>query len=81
MGKFTGLKTIVEGEARIDDATPQTPLRPKKIGKRDHPDYTQISIYIRKTPYHNVRRRLIGTGQDFSDLVNELIERWLRDQT
>lgn len=77
MGRFTGLKAIVEGEPRAEPAAAE-PVKPKRIGKRDHPDYTQISVYIRKNPYYEVKRKLIGSDQDFSDLVNHLIEDWLK---
>lgn len=77
MGRFSDLKTIIESVPRSSEAQPQTDLKRQKTGKRDHPDYTQISVYIRKTPYHEVKRRLVGTNQDFSDLVNELVEGWI----
>lgn len=77
MGRFSDLKVIREGAPRSEELPRPPEPKPKKVGKRDHPDYTQISVYIRKQPYHEARRKLIGTGQDFSDLVNELIAKWL----
>ena len=76
MSKFTGLKSIIEANPRSEELTPEP--KPKRVGKRDDPHYTQISVYIRKEPYHEVKRRLIGSGQDFSDLVNQLVSEWLQ---
>jgi len=74
MSKIAGLKSIIEGAPRAE--APQS--QPKRAGKRDDPDYTQISVYICKQPYHEVKRRLIGSGQDFSELVNQLVVEWLQ---
>ena len=76
MSKFTGLKSIIDANPRSEELTPET--KPKRVGKRDDPNYTQISVYIRKEPYHEAKRRLIGSGQDFSDLVNQLVSEWLQ---
>lgn len=77
MGKFTGLKTIIEGEPRQRSEEPVPAKRERRVGKRADPNYTQISLYMKKTPYQEAQRRLIGSNQDFSDLVNRLIEQWL----
>ncbi len=77
MGRFSNLKTINEPAPRSEEAQAEPETKQKRAGKRDHPDYTQISVYIRKAPYHEVKRMLVGCSQDFSDLVNELIEGWL----
>lgn len=76
MSKFTGLKSIIDGSPRAEESRPEP--KPKRAGKRDDPEYTQISVYIRKEPYHEVKRKLIGSGQDFSDLVNHLVVDWLQ---
>jgi hypothetical protein len=76
MSKFAGLKSIMEGAPRADAPRPE-PMPKRRAGKREDPDYTQISVYIRKQPYHEVKRRLIGSGHDFSDLVNQLVGEWL----
>jgi hypothetical protein len=76
MSKFAGLKSIIEGAPRAEAPRPEP--QPKRAGKRDDPDYTQISVYIRKQPYHEAKRRLIGSGQDFSELVNQLVVEWLQ---
>ncbi len=78
MGRFSDLKIINEPSPRVEPSPAIPAAKPKRVGKRDHPDYTQISVYIRKQPYHEAKRKLIGSDQDFSDLVNDLLAAWLR---
>jgi hypothetical protein len=55
--------------------------RPK--GKRSNPDYTQVTAYIRQDTYKDVRVLLLqqGNGQEFSELVEELLSEYLKTQT
>ena len=52
-------------------------------GKSSDPAYSQYSIYLRKTIRKKVGRALddADTGQDFSELVEELLEKWLASRT
>ena len=78
MGRFSDLKMINEPSPRTEVLpTPIPVAKPKRVGKREHPDYTQISVYILKQPYHEAKRKLIGSDKDFSDLVNDLLANWL----
>jgi hypothetical protein len=80
MGRFSDLKIIHEPSPRAEVMAAPVPIpeaKPKRVGKREHPDYTQISVYIRKQPYHEAKRKLIGSDKDFSDLVNDLLANWL----
>lgn len=54
-----------------------------QTGKYRDPNYTQHSIYLRKGTQKKVRRELEDeeTGQDFSELVQELLEQWLKSRT
>jgi hypothetical protein len=55
--------------------------RPK--GKRSNPDYTQVTAYIRQDTYKDIRVLLLqkGDGQEFSELVEELLSEYLKTQT
>ena len=55
--------------------------RPK--GKRSNPDYTQVTAYIRQDTYKDIRVLLLqkGDGQEFSELVEELLSEHLKTQT
>ena len=51
------------------------PGRPR--GKRSNPDYIQVTSYIQRQTYKAVRRELLDSDREFSDLVEELLEDWL----
>ena len=54
----------------------------KTKGKRSDPDYEQVSAYIRRETYKNVKIALLQSAnhQNFSDLVEELLAQWLNSQ-
>ena len=54
----------------------------KNRGKRSNPDYEQVSAYIRKNTYRDVKIALLqqAESKDFSDLVEELLVKWLSNQ-
>lgn len=65
-------------------AQPQQPQkrgRPK--GKRSHPDYEQVTAYIRKDTYRAAKIALLSEEEEreFSELVQELLEEWLKLRT
>jgi hypothetical protein len=51
--------------------------RPGGKGKRNHPDYAQVTAYIPKTLHNETKVNLIRQGnQEFSVLVEELLTVW-----
>ncbi|MGD0774837.1 MAG: hypothetical protein ABSC05_18635 [Candidatus Solibacter sp.] len=60
--------------------------RPKigrpKTGKRSNPDYTQVSAWVRRDTYRRVQDRLYVKEDraEFSDLVQRLLEDWLKQR-
>lgn len=48
------------------------------IGKRSNPDYMTALAYIRKDTYHEVRNKLFLERREYSDLIQELLENWLK---
>ena len=69
-------------EKVIPVSSPATRMgRPK--GKRSNPDYTQVTAYIRQDTYKDIRVLLLqkGDGQEFSELVEELLSEHLKTQT
>lgn len=48
-------------------------------GKRSNPDFEQTSLYLRKETHHAVKVALLQArdGRDVSDLVEELLIKWL----
>ena len=86
MSKFQGL--IDAANSRENEAARPTPVvmptkrggggRPR--GKRSDPDFEQITAYIRKQTHQGVKIALLreGRGQEFSELVEDLLAKWLK---
>lgn len=74
-------------EASENNAPPPPASNGKKPGrppgKRSDPAYGQVTAYIRKDTYSAVQVALIqaGKGQEFSELVEELLAKWLKPRT
>ena len=50
-------------------------------GKRSDPDFEQVTAYIRKETHQAVKIDLLKNGgQEFSALIEELLQRWLKAQ-
>lgn len=75
--------------ATTRDAAVPTPAAPaleaprrrgRPAGKRSDPTYDQVTAYIRRQTYRDVRIALLtqGRGQEFSELVEELLAQWLQ---
>ena len=45
-------------------------------GKRSNPDYTKTTIYMRTETRLKAAHKLIGTGEDLSEVVEELVAAW-----
>jgi hypothetical protein len=55
------------------------PRRGRPPGKRSHPDFEQITAYIRKDTHHAVKVELLkNRRKEFSELVEELLHQWLK---
>lgn len=72
MAKKSGLMAAVErvSQQKVDATSTR--------GKKSDPKFRQISVLVEKEPYNELRRRLIGTGQDASDVINGLIKEWVK---
>jgi hypothetical protein len=56
--------------------------RGRPTGKRSDPDFEQVTSYIRRQTYADVKIELIREGQrrEFSELVEELLSKWLKSR-
>ena len=64
-------------------ASPITSPRKARVGKsKDKENYSQFSVYLRKDTRKRAGRVLEDTNpdQDFSELVQVLLEQWLKEQ-
>jgi hypothetical protein len=77
MSKFKG---ILDSHKKPSQA--EAPAKSKAKGKRSDPDYEQVSAYIRKETYRNIKIALLQEAEkrDFSDLVEALLSEWLSNQ-
>ena len=48
-------------------------------GKKSNPDYTQVTVYLRKEVHQTARKLLIDESRQFSDLVDQLVSQWNED--
>ena len=49
----------------------------RKIGRSADPDYSKSTMYIHQDVHQDVKRALIGSGRDYSELVEDLLREWL----
>ncbi len=65
----------------VEPAPKQKLGRPK--GKRSDPDYEQVTAYVKKETYTATKIALLSEGnkQEFSQLVQELLEQWLKSRS
>jgi len=60
--------------AREDKPTDSRPL-----AKSSDPAYLKFTTYIRKSTHLSVKTRLVSKEKELSDLVEELLSRWLKE--
>lgn len=52
----------------------------KSNAKRNDPEYTQASAYVRRNTLTATKKKLLDQGdREFSDLVEELLLRWIKE--
>jgi hypothetical protein len=55
--------------------------RPRS-GKSSNPEFVQVTAYVEETVHLAVKKALIGVkATDFSDLVNDLLKKWVKSRT
>jgi hypothetical protein len=70
------------GVERMKPATAKRkPGRPKS-GKSSNPDFGQVTAYIENSVHLAVQKALLDLKpMDFSDLVNDLLKKWVKSRT
>jgi hypothetical protein len=53
------------------------PLK-KPLGKRSHPDYQLTGLYLRRSTALALKRALLASDQDMSEVVEQLLKDWLQ---
>lgn len=77
----TILDAAKEREASPEKETPTIEEKSKGTkrasGKSSNPDYQPLTVYIRRNTHRKVKKALIDKEQDFSDLIEGLLNSWL----
>jgi hypothetical protein len=64
-----------------ETAAKRKPGRPKN-GKSTNPDFVQVTAYVEEAVHVAVKKALLDQkGTDFSDLVNDLLKKWVKSRT
>ena len=68
--------------AAIEEPPPAPKQGRRKSGKRSDPDYTPVTIYLKKDTYTQVQMRMLEQGRrrEVSDLVQDLLAQWLESR-
>ncbi|MBE9015828.1 hypothetical protein C7Y66_10935 [Chroococcidiopsis sp. CCALA 051] len=79
--EFSQDAVVNQPQPVVESQPTQKRGRPK--GKRSHPDYEQVTAYIRKETHRDIKIALLseGDGREFSELIQELLEQWLVSRT
>jgi hypothetical protein len=59
---------------------PTTSVRTRQSGKKENPNYVQVTVYLRKDIYKAARKLLIDDGRQVSELVDDLVSEWIDRQ-
>ena len=77
--RFAGIAEIrskLATEPEQESAEPTGRMgRPK--GKSSDPNFTQVTVYMRKDVHRSARKLLFDDGRQFSDLVGDLVSKWV----
>lgn len=66
----------------LNTVTEKSPPETKKnaqLAKRADPAFMKFTTYIRKTTHLGVKTRLVSKEKELSDLVEELLANWLKE--
>ena len=66
------------GRGLSHSAEPEKKPMGRPPGKRSNPDYQPVTTFLKKANYVAAQRAVYGTGKDFGDLVDKLLEEWLK---
>lgn len=88
MNKFKNLSSALKGEevelepdnSTLKETREQVEVKKSKraTGKRSHPDYLQVGVYIPKHLHLAVKKKLLEQPDiDMSSLVEKLLQEWI----
>lgn len=96
MGKYKGLLDDIKATQAAGSAPAPEPLPPSpapdtvvekrkvgrpKVGKSSNPEFVQITAYVEESVHRATKKALLDTrGTDLSDLVNDLLKKWVKSR-
>lgn len=84
MGRFKSIIDAVEPEVAAEEA-PAAPPAARKVGrprgKRSDPNFGPATVWIKKDTHHLVMGLLHEQNKEFSVLVQELLEKWISENS
>lgn len=83
--RFAGIADIRRKlPAEPEPPPPATDVTVAKMGrppgKKTDPKYVQVTVYLRKDVHRAARKLLLDDGGQFSDLVDDLVSRWIAER-
>jgi uncharacterized Rmd1/YagE family protein len=70
-----------ETDIQSNDNNIETRRRGRPNGKRSNENFRQVTAYINRETYKQTKMKLLAAdeSQEFSELIDELLVRWLRE--
>ena len=78
--RFSALAPAPKPAAIAAVPTPLQTVARRAAGKRNNPAYRQLTAYVKTETHQGVKLALLsdGEGREISELVDELLEGWLK---
>lgn len=75
-------EAVEEGINQLVRRPKRKPAAKPTEGKRDNPEFTQVSAYVRESTHRAVKIAMLqrASDGDFSDLVEALLQAWVAGQ-
>ena len=51
----------------------------RRGGKSSSPDYQRLTVYLRRETILDLKRRIVGTNVELSDILQDAVELWVRE--
>jgi hypothetical protein len=73
-------------QEKSNDSVTQVPevlsdQTPTSRAKSQNPDFVKLTAYVPRELHRATKARLVQQGREISDLIEELVSRWLRTES
>lgn len=77
LGKSSATQSDGQADQPLDIHTSRQLSSHKSPSKSTDPEFMKFTTYVRKTTHRAVKTRLVSEGRELSDLVEDLMFKWL----